>query len=154
MTIFGLYDSPDSVMETVQKYPHQRLATCSPDRLLHSPNLHRLHLCRDSISPEGRGGRIVYQPVVLDSFFRLRASTGGQKCIDLCMMTGFRSFVIVYTNRLHSYYTPITVVFPMSRCHPRTLHGSGRRDIGFWSSCHFQSISGMKPVIEINWKLA
>ena len=79
MTIFGLYDSPDSVMEAVQKYPHQRLVACSPDRLLHSPDLHRLHLCRDSISPKGRGGRIVYQPVVLDGFFGLRASPGGKK---------------------------------------------------------------------------
>ena len=34
----------------------------------------------------------------------------------------FSIIVIVYTNRLHSYCTPITVVFPMSRCHPRTLH--------------------------------
>ena len=90
MTILGLYDGPDYVMEAVQKYPHQRLAACSPDRLLHSPDLHRFHLCHDSISPEGRDGRIVYQPVVLDSFFRLRASPGGHKWVDLCMMTGFR----------------------------------------------------------------
>ena len=110
MPIFGRYDSPDFVMQAVQKYPHQRLAACSPDRLLHSPDLHRLHLCHDSISPEGRGGRIVYQPVVLDRFCRLRASPRGHKCIDLCMMTDFRLFVIVYTNRLYSYYTPITVV--------------------------------------------
>ena len=112
MTIFGLYDGPDSVMEAVQKYPHSRLAACSPDRLLHSPDLHRLHLCYDSISSEVRDGRIVYQPVVLDSFIRLRPSPGGHKWIDLCMMTGFRSFVIVNTNCLHSYTTPITVVFP------------------------------------------
>ena len=83
MTILDLYDGPDSVLEAVQKYPH------SPDRLLHSPDLQYLHLCRDSISLEGRDGRIDYQPVILDSFFRLRASPG-HKLIDLCTMTGFR----------------------------------------------------------------
>ena len=65
ITILGLYDSPDSVMEAIQNYPHQRLAACSPDRLLHSPDLHRLHLCHDSISPDGRDGRIVFQSVIL-----------------------------------------------------------------------------------------
>ena len=89
MTIFGLYDSPDSVMEVVQMYPHSRMAACSPDRLLHSPDLYRLHLCHDSLSLEGRDGRIDYQPEVLDSFFRLRASPGGHKWIDLCVMKGF-----------------------------------------------------------------
>ena len=78
MTILDLYDGPDSVLEAVQKYPHSRLAACSHDKLLHSPDLHCLHLCRDSISPEGRDGRIVYQPVVLDSFFRLCASPESQ----------------------------------------------------------------------------
>ena len=89
MTILGLYDNPDSVMEAMQMYPHSRLGECSPDGLLRSPDLHRLHLCHDSLSLEGRDGRIVYQPVVLDSFIRLRASPGGHKWIDLCVMTGF-----------------------------------------------------------------
>ena len=48
-------------------------------RLLRSPDLHRLHPCRDSLCPKGRDGRIVYHPVVLDSLFRLRASPGGHK---------------------------------------------------------------------------
>ena len=74
MTILDLYDGPDSVIEAVQKYSHSRLAACSPDKLLHSPDLHRLQLCLDSTSPWGRDGRIVYQPVVLDCFFRLRVS--------------------------------------------------------------------------------
>ena len=78
MTSLWLYDSPDFVMEAVQKYPHSRLATCSPDRLLHSLNLHRWHLCEDRLSPEGRDGRIIYQPVVLDNFSRLRASSRSQ----------------------------------------------------------------------------
>ena len=76
-------------MGAVQMYPYSRLAACSPDRLLRSPDLHRLHFCHDSLSLEGRDGRIVYQPVVLDSFFRLRASPGGHKRIDVCVMTGF-----------------------------------------------------------------
>ena len=92
MTVFGLYDNPDSVMEDAQMYPHSRLAACSPDRLLRCPDLHRLHLCHDSLILEGRDGRIVYQPVVLDSFFRLRAYPGGHKWIDLCVMTGFDNF--------------------------------------------------------------
>ena len=37
MTILGLYHSPDSVMEAVQKYPHSRSAACSPDGLLQLP---------------------------------------------------------------------------------------------------------------------
>ena len=89
MTILGLYTGSDSVMEAVQTYLHPRLAACSPDRLLRSSDLHRLHLCHDNISPEGRDGGILFQPVVLDSFFRLRAFTGGHKWIDMCTMTGF-----------------------------------------------------------------
>ena len=79
MTILGLHDGPDYVTETVQKYPHSRLAAWSPDRLLHRPDMNRLHPCHNSISPEGRDGRIFYQPVALDSLFRLRASQGGHK---------------------------------------------------------------------------
>ena len=78
-TILGLYDSPDSVMEDVQMYPHSCLTAFSPDRLLPNPDLHSLHLCHDSISPEGRNGRIVYQPVVLESFFLLIASPEDHK---------------------------------------------------------------------------
>ena len=73
MTSLELYESPDSVMEAVQKYPRLRLAACSPDKLLYSPNLRRLHLCGDRLSPEGTDGRTVYQTVVLVSFARLRA---------------------------------------------------------------------------------
>ena len=76
MTVLALYDSPNSVTEAVQTYPHPHLVACSPDRLLHSPALHRLYPCHDSLSPEGRNGRIVYQPVVLDSFLGLHASPG------------------------------------------------------------------------------
>ena len=79
MTIFGLYNGPDSVMEDVQIYPHSRLVAGSPDRLLRSPDSHRLHLCHDRLSPDGRDGRIVLQSVGLDSFSRLRAFPGGRK---------------------------------------------------------------------------
>ena len=44
MIILGLYDSSDTVMEAVLKYPHSRLAARSPDRLLHSPDLHCLRV--------------------------------------------------------------------------------------------------------------
>ena len=89
MTIFWLNGSSDSVMEPVQMYPHSPLAACSPNRLLRSPDLHRLHLCHESLNHEGRDGKIVYQPVVLYNLFRLHASPGGHKWIDLCVMTGF-----------------------------------------------------------------
>ena len=59
MTSRELYDSRDSVMEAVQKYPHSRLAACSPGRILHSPILRHMHLCGDRLNPEGRNGRIV-----------------------------------------------------------------------------------------------
>ena len=48
----GLYDSPDSTMETVQKSPQARLASCPPVRLVHSPKLRRLDLCCDKLSPK------------------------------------------------------------------------------------------------------
>ena len=59
MTIPGLHNSLDSVMEIVQKYPHSCLAACSPDSLLHSAYLHRLNLCHDSMNLEGRDDGIV-----------------------------------------------------------------------------------------------
>ena len=130
-------------MEVVQKYLHPCLAACSPDRLLHSPHLHRLHLCHDSISPEDRYGRIVYQSVVLDSF-RSTARIPMRSQINLLVYDDrFLIISIVYTNLLHSNYTPTTVVFPMPRCHPCTMHRSDRRDIRFLSSCPFQSATGM-----------
>ena len=71
MTSLGLYDSPDSVMEAVEKDPHSRLAACLLDRLVHCSNFHRLNLCGDRLSPEGRDGKTGYQQMVLDSFCRL-----------------------------------------------------------------------------------
>ena len=73
-------------------YPYWSLAVCSLDRLLHSPNIRRLHFW-GRLSPEGGDGGdggTIYQPVVVDSSSRLRTSLGGHKRIDLCMMTDFR----------------------------------------------------------------
>ena len=142
MTILGLYDGSDSVMEAVQKYPHMCLATCSPDRPLHSPELHHLHLCQDSISPEGRDGGKVYQPVVLDRLFRLHAFPWGHKWVDLRMMT-------VFSIICNSLYQPPAFLLHANKdrflyASMPSMHKSDRRDIGFYSSCH----------IEIQWKLA
>ena len=87
MTIFGLHDSPDSVMEAVQMYPHSRSAACSPDRLLRSPDLQRLHLCNESLSAEGRDGRLFYHPVVLGSFCDFAHPQEATN--EPCVVTGF-----------------------------------------------------------------
>ena len=142
MTILGLYDGPDSVMEAVQKYPHSGLAACSPDRLRHSPDLHRLNRCLVSISPEGRDCRVVYQSVVLDSFFRLRASPWWHESTCVWWQV-FDDFDSLYQPPAFLLHANNGLFVPVPRCHQCTLHQSDRRDIGFLSSCPFQSVTGM-----------
>ena len=68
MTCLGLYHSPDSTIQAVQKSPNACFDDCPPVRPLHSSKLCCLDLCCVRVNPQGRDGRTAYPSVVLASF--------------------------------------------------------------------------------------
>ena len=101
MTSLGLYYSPESTMQAVQKSPNARFADCLPVRPLHSSNLCCLDLCCDSLSPQGGDGETVYPPVVLASFPQFY-STHRRPLMNR-LMCDDRFSVICYTSIGTSY---------------------------------------------------
>ena len=63
MASLGLYDSPDSTTEALQKFPHTRLAKCLSVRLFHGPDLRHLDLDYDKIKFEDRDVETIFTPV-------------------------------------------------------------------------------------------